>query len=137
MELYQNFIPDPMAISLENSWSHLSKQIQQLGVSGVFCTPIQIQNALNQAVQIGNVERALQQAVLALMLYICKNPKPIIRTPFPVAVGADEQCDPYGEPTTNIIGRDGQCVDVNGDHYNDGDATMLLECKIYFENDSK
>ncbi|KAI7737201.1 hypothetical protein M8C21_015039 [Ambrosia artemisiifolia] len=47
--------------------------------------------------------------------------------PVPVAVGAEEQC-PYGEPTTNIIGRDGQCMDVKGSQYNNGNAIILWAC---------
>ncbi|GKG40557.1 hypothetical protein Tco_0467334, partial [Tanacetum coccineum] len=52
------------------------------------------------------------------MLY--KQPKPkAIRMPVPVAaVGADDEQCPYGEPTTNIIGRDGQCMDVSDYKYN-------------------
>ncbi|PWA57434.1 ribosome-inactivating protein [Artemisia annua] len=59
------------------------------------------------------------------MLYRC-NPN-AIRMPVPVAVGADEQC-PYGEPTTNIIGRDEQCVDVKDNQYNNGNAIILWAC---------
>nr|GEV01276.1 ribosome-inactivating protein [Tanacetum cinerariifolium] len=47
-----------------------------------------------------------------------------IRMSVPVAVGADEPC-PYGEPTTNIIGRDGQCVDVKENKYDNGDPIVL------------
>ncbi|GKE39582.1 ribosome-inactivating protein [Tanacetum coccineum] len=58
---------------------------------------------------ISSVASLISQTVLALMLYKGNQPKGI-RMPVP---GADEQC-PYGEPTTNIIRRDGQCVDSNG-----------------------
>nr|GEY53587.1 ribosome-inactivating protein [Tanacetum cinerariifolium] len=47
---------------------------------------------------------------------------------FQVAVGADEPC-PYGEPTTNIIGRDGQCVNVKENKYNNGDPIVLRACE--------
>ncbi|GKE77668.1 ribosome-inactivating protein [Tanacetum coccineum] len=47
-----------------------------------------------------------------------------IRMPVPVAIGADEQC-PNGEPTTNIIGMDGQCVDVKDGQYINGNSIIL------------
>ncbi|PWA87193.1 ribosome-inactivating protein [Artemisia annua] len=127
---YRDFNLDFTAISLENRWSALSEEIQRSGVRGIFRRAIEIQNALNQIVRIENVQESLHQAALALMLYTCNNPRPIIRTLFPVAVGADERCDdPYGEPTTNIIGRNGLCVDVKiKDYYHDGAATMLWPC---------
>ncbi|GJW63465.1 ribosome-inactivating protein [Tanacetum coccineum] len=50
------------------------------------------------------------------------------RMPVPVAVGADEQCL-YGEPTTNIIGRNGQCVDVKLNQYNNGNPIILWGCE--------
>ncbi|GKD56895.1 ribosome-inactivating protein [Tanacetum coccineum] len=97
----QNFIPDPRAISMENGWSPISKQIQWSG--------------------------PMRQAALALMLYQC-NPN-AIRMPDPVAdVGVDDEHCPYGEPTTNIIGKDGQCVDVKNNQYNNGDPIILWAC---------
>ncbi|GJV80579.1 ribosome-inactivating protein [Tanacetum coccineum] len=95
-----NFIPDPRAISMENRWSDLSEQIQWSGV--------------------------MRQAALALMLYQCNSKA--IRMPVPVAVGADEQC-PDGEPTTNIIGRDGQCVNVYENQYDNGNPIILFACR--------
>ncbi|PWA65282.1 ribosome-inactivating protein [Artemisia annua] len=128
MEHYVPFTPDALARSLMNSWSALSQQIQWAR-DGVFRTAIQIQNVLHEFFQIQNVPESTSHAALALLLYTCENPRPITRTPFPVAVGADQWCDePYGELTTNIIGRNGLCVDVKQDNYNDGDATMLWPC---------
>ncbi|GJV80576.1 ribosome-inactivating protein [Tanacetum coccineum] len=106
-----NFIPDPRAISMQNRWSDVSKQIQWSGESGVFLREIQVQSVSNDVVLIISVVGLMRQEALALMLYQC-NPN-AIRMPDPVAdVGADDEQCPYGEQTTNIIGKDGQCVDV-------------------------
>nr|GEX28386.1 type 2 ribosome-inactivating protein [Tanacetum cinerariifolium] len=104
-----NFIPDSRDISLKNRWSDLSQQIQWSGESGVFRREIEVRSALNVVVPIRNEEDFMSLAALALMLYqVAKcNPK-AIRMPVPVA---DEQCSD-GEPTTNIVERDGQCVNV-------------------------
>nr|GFC40624.1 ribosome-inactivating protein [Tanacetum cinerariifolium] len=40
---------------------------------------------------------------------------------------ADEQC-PDGEPTTNIVGRDGQCVNVKDSQYYNGNFIILGAC---------
>ncbi|KAK9049130.1 hypothetical protein SSX86_031903 [Deinandra increscens subsp. villosa] len=121
-----NFIPDPRAISMENKWSDLSEQIQWSGVSGVFNTTILVRSVSNEVIPITSVVGAIRQAALALMLYRC-NPN-AIRMPVPVAVRDDGQCPPYGEPTTNIIGRDGQCVDVKNNQYNNGNSIILWVC---------
>nr|GEU49319.1 type 2 ribosome-inactivating protein precursor [Tanacetum cinerariifolium] len=93
-----NFIPDSRARSMENRWSDLSEQIEWSGV--------------------------MRQAALALMLYRC-NPKELTM-PVPVAaVGADEQ---DGEPTTNIIGMAGKCVDVYENQYDNGTPIILFAC---------
>nr|GFB82370.1 ribosome-inactivating protein [Tanacetum cinerariifolium] len=47
-----------------------------------------------------------------------------IRMPVPVA---DEQC-PDGEPTTNIVRRDGQCVNVKDSQYYNGNFIILGAC---------
>ena len=120
-----NFKPDPRAVSMEDRWKDLSEQIQWSGESGVFLRTVLVRNVLNEVVPITSVEGVMRQAALALMLYRC-NPK-AIRMPVPVAVGADEQC-PYGEPTTNIIGRDEQCVNVKDNLYNNGNAIILWAC---------
>ncbi|GJV01634.1 reverse transcriptase domain-containing protein [Tanacetum coccineum] len=96
----QNIIPDPRALSLDNNWSALSRQIQ--------CS-----------------DDAMSLAALALLLY--NNNRKAIRMPVPVAVGADEQC-PYSEPTTNINGRDGQCMDVFENPYDDWNPIILFSC---------
>ncbi|GJZ43057.1 ribosome-inactivating protein [Tanacetum coccineum] len=121
-----NFIPDPRAITMENRWSRLSRQIQWSGESGVFLWEIEVRSVSNEVVRIRNVVGVFRQAALALILYKC-NPK-AIRMPVPVAVGADEQC-PDGEPTTNIIGRDGQCMDVKDEQYYNGNPIILWACK--------
>nr|GEW90838.1 ribosome-inactivating protein [Tanacetum cinerariifolium]GEY04886.1 ribosome-inactivating protein [Tanacetum cinerariifolium] len=102
-------------ISMENKWSNLSEQVQWSGESGVFLWEIPVRSVSNEVVRIRNVVGVLHQAMLALTLYRC-NPK-AIRMPVPVAVGAEEQCL-NGEPTTNIIRMDGQCVDVKDEQYN-------------------
>nr|GEY95541.1 hypothetical protein [Tanacetum cinerariifolium] len=86
------------AISLKNRWSDLSQQIQWSGESGVFRREIQVRFAK------------------------C-NPK-AIRMPVPVA---DEQC-PDGKPTINIVGRDGQCMNVKDSQYYNGNFIILGAC---------
>ncbi|GKC05170.1 ribosome-inactivating protein [Tanacetum coccineum] len=120
-----NFILDPRVISMENRWSDPSEQIQWSGESGIFLREIQVQSVSNEVVRIRNVQDTWSLAALALILYKC-NPK-AIRMPVPVVVGADEQC-PDGEPTTNIIGRDGQCMDVKDEQYNNGNPIILWAC---------
>ncbi|KAJ9555684.1 hypothetical protein OSB04_010298 [Centaurea solstitialis] len=128
MKKYQDFIPDDKVISLENNWSSLSTQVQLSGESGNFPNPIEIKSPLNESVEISSVKDVKKQAALALMLYHRRN-REAIRMPVPVgvAVGDDGQC-PYGEPTTNIIGRDGQCVDVKDGDYNNGNPIILSPC---------
>nr|GEY27201.1 ribosome-inactivating protein [Tanacetum cinerariifolium] len=126
-----NFIPDTKAINLENSWDALSTQIQSSCESGVFLREVRVQIAPDPSSQlrIRNVEESMALAALALMLYKTK-PTAIrmpVPVPVPVAVGADEQC-PYGEPTTNIIGRDGQCMDVKENQYGNGNPIILFPC---------
>nr|GFC94061.1 ribosome-inactivating protein [Tanacetum cinerariifolium] len=101
------------------------EQIQWSGESGAFLREIQVRSVSNEVVRIRNVEETWSAAALALMLYRC-NPR-ARRIPVPVAVGADEQC-PYGEPTTNIIGRDGQCVSVKDNQYNNANPIILWSC---------
>ncbi|PWA86671.1 auxin-responsive GH3 family protein [Artemisia annua] len=73
-----------------------------------------------------NVWSALSKQIQwSTMLYHC-NPR-AIRMPVPVVVRADQRC-PYVEPTTNIIGRDGQCMDVKDNQYNNGNAIILWAC---------
>nr|GFA88811.1 ribosome-inactivating protein [Tanacetum cinerariifolium]GFA89110.1 ribosome-inactivating protein [Tanacetum cinerariifolium] len=84
-----NFIPDPMAISMEKKWSGLSEQVQWSGESRVFLWEIPVR--------------------------------------IPVVVGADEQCSD-GEPTINIIGRDGHVVDVKDEQYNNRNPIILCVC---------
>nr|GFA09982.1 lectin precursor [Tanacetum cinerariifolium] len=99
-----NFIPDSRAISLENIWSDLSQQIQWSCESGVFCREIQVRIALNTVVPIRNVEDSMSLAALAL-----------------------NNC-PDGEPTTNIVERDGQCVNVKDSQYYNGNFIILGAC---------
>ncbi|KAL8241917.1 hypothetical protein R6Q59_012219 [Mikania micrantha] len=120
-----NFRPDARAISMENRWSDLSEQIQSSGESGVFLRTILVRSLDNEIVAIRSVVGVMRQAALALMLYQCNTKA--IRMPVPVAVGADEQC-PYGEPTTNVVGRDGQCMDVKDNVYNNKNAIILWAC---------
>ncbi|CAA0816187.1 Unknown protein [Striga hermonthica] len=127
-----NFIPDPRAISMENAWSRLSEQVQLSSESGVFDRTIEVRNVLNQVVRVSSVVVLMREAALALLLYRGCNPRALIRMPVSVpeavAVGrADEDC-PNEEPTTNIIGRDGQCVDVRDGHYNNGNSIILWPC---------
>lgn len=122
-----NFRPDSLVITMENRWSDLSEQIQSAVWGFLFPRPIQITNPSNQVVEIANVEDVLTVAALGLMLYYdCNAPRAIIRMPVPVA--ADEEQCPSGEPTTNIIGRDGQCVDVRDNQYNNGNPIILWAC---------
>ncbi|GKF25434.1 ribosome-inactivating protein [Tanacetum coccineum] len=112
---------------MENRWSRLSRQIQWSGESGIFLWEIEVRSVSNEVVRIRNVVGVFRQAALTLILYKCI-PK-AIRMPVPVAVavGADEQC-PDGEPTTNIIRRDGQCMDVKDEQYNNGNPIILWAC---------
>lgn len=128
-----NFIPDPRAIEMQNSWSSLSGEVQWSGDSGIFRTPVPIRNELNQVFLITSVVSLLRQAALALMLYRGCTPKAglTIRMPVPVPVvaavgGAIDLCPDV--PTTNIIGRDGLCVDVRDGKYHDGNSIILWPC---------
>ncbi|GKB23663.1 ribosome-inactivating protein [Tanacetum coccineum] len=86
-----NFFPDARAISMENKWSKLSKQVQCSGKSRIFLTGIEVRSVSDNVVLITSVASLLRQAALDLMLY--KQPKPkAIRMPVPVAVvGADDE----------------------------------------------
>nr|GEW48508.1 type 2 ribosome-inactivating protein precursor [Tanacetum cinerariifolium] len=61
-----------------------------------------------------------------LMLYQCNSKA--IKMLVPVAVGAGEQC-PDGESIVNIIKRDGKCVDVKDEQYNNGKPIILCPCE--------
>lgn len=125
-----NFLPDSRALSLQNRWSDLSEQIQWSGDPGVFLRTIEIRSVSNQVVAISNVIRVFRDAAVALLLYRCRpgsgtNNNNVIRMPIDIA--AANQC-PLVEPTTNIIGRDGLCVDVRDGRDNDGNPIQLWPC---------
>nr|GEY84997.1 ribosome-inactivating protein [Tanacetum cinerariifolium] len=52
---------------------------------------------------------------------------------YSITVGADEQCLD-GEPTTNIIGMAGKCVDVYEKQYNNGTPIILFSCENAKDN---
>nr|AAB31048.1 trichosanthin [Trichosanthes kirilowii] len=65
----KTFLPSLAIISLENSWSALSKQIQIASTNnGQFETPVVLINAQNQRVTITNVDAGVVTSNIALLL---------------------------------------------------------------------
>ncbi|KAD5507814.1 hypothetical protein E3N88_15517 [Mikania micrantha] len=102
--------------------------IIQMVAEAVRIKPVEVRSVSNQVVLITSVVSALQRAWLALMLYRCNPNTPkaaLLRMPLGAA---DEQQCPYVEPTTNIIGRDGQCMNVRDNNYHNGNSIILWPC---------
>ncbi|XP_027352686.1 abrin-a-like [Abrus precatorius] len=125
------FQPDPAMISLENNWANLSGGVQQ-SVQGTFPNPVTLRNICNEPVIVDSLSHPTV-AVLALMLFVC-NPPNANQSPLLIRSIAEksETCVPM-EPTVRIGGRDGMCVDVFDNAYNDGNSIIMWKCKDQLE----
>ncbi|KAK1385964.1 hypothetical protein POM88_023699 [Heracleum sosnowskyi] len=99
------FTPNATMIALEDNWKELSTRIQQ-SVAGVIDPGFVLPGVSNTLTTI----YPILGPQIALMLYVC------------------DDC-PKGEPTVNLIGRNGFCADVQDSYYYDGNPLILWPCR--------
>ncbi|XP_027338618.1 abrin-a-like [Abrus precatorius] len=118
------FLPDSPMLSLENNWSGLSRGVQQ-SVQGTFPNNVVLTNHRSEPVIVDSVASVVP--ILALMLFVCNpiaNQSPLVIRSI---VERSETCNSF-EPTVHIAGRDGMCVDVSDNAYNDGNSIIMWKC---------
>ncbi|XP_027351670.1 abrin-a-like [Abrus precatorius] len=125
------FQPDPAMISLENNWGRLSGGVQQ-ATQDTFPSDVTLRNIRDEPVIVNSLSHPTV-AVLALMLFVC-NPPNANQSPLLIRsiVEKSDTCVPI-EPTVRIGGRDGMCVDVSNNAYNNGNPIILWKCKDQLE----
>ncbi|XP_027352168.1 abrin-a-like [Abrus precatorius] len=125
------FQPDPAMLSLENRWDRLSGAVQQ-ATQDTFPNEVTLTNIHNEPVIVNSLSHPTV-AVLALILFVC-NPLNANQSPLLIRsiVENSDTCVPI-EPTVRIGGRDGMCVDVSDDAYNNGNPIILWKCKDQLE----
>uniref|UniRef100_A0ACD5WGQ7 Uncharacterized protein n=1 Tax=Avena sativa TaxID=4498 RepID=A0ACD5WGQ7_AVESA len=135
--------PDTRMISLENGWDRLSSEIQYLSNDGVgvFRNAVRVQTGGHDGeafIDVDNLARALEVASLALMLFRCNNNQrlpqlssPLIRPTIILPTKSDDRptCPEDLEPTVQIAGPGGLCVDVKNGWYNNGNPIQLYPCR--------
>ncbi|XP_027349058.1 abrin-a isoform X2 [Abrus precatorius] len=124
------FQPDPAMISLENHWESLSGAVQR-ATQDTF-EDVRLTNIRHEPVIVNSLSHPTV-AVLALMLFVC-NPRNANQSPLLIRsiVEKSDMCFPV-EPTVRIGGRDGMCVDVSNNNYNDDNPVITWECKNQLE----
>ncbi|XP_027347553.1 abrin-a-like [Abrus precatorius] len=125
------FQPDLAMLSLENNWDNLSGGVQQ-SVQDTFPNAVTLRSITDRPVIVDSFSHPTV-AVLALMLFIC-NPPNANQSPLLIRsiVEKSDTCSPI-EPTVRIGGRDGMCVDVSNNAYNNGNSIIMWKCKDQLE----
>ncbi|XP_027352709.1 agglutinin-1 [Abrus precatorius] len=126
------FQPDPSMLSLENTWEPLSRGVQQ-SVQDTFPQNVTLINVRQERVVVTSLSHPSVSA-LALMLFVC-NPPNANQSPLLIrsVVEQSKICSSHYEPTVRIGGRDGLCVDVSDNAYNNGNPIILWKCKDQLE----
>ncbi|XP_027352444.1 abrin-a-like [Abrus precatorius] len=120
------FQPDRAMISLENNWDRLSGGVQQ-SVQDTFPNAVTLRSINDRPVIVDSLSHPTV-AVLALMLFVC-NPPNANQSPLLIRsiVEKSDTCVPV-EPTVRISGRDGMCVDVSDNAYDNGNPIIFWKC---------
>ncbi|WOH12190.1 hypothetical protein DCAR_0831692 [Daucus carota subsp. sativus] len=114
------FLPTPAMIAFEDDWKNLSNKITN-SVGGVIYPPFILPTGSNQDVSVTSVFITFRLNI-GVILFYCH---PAIAIPPPSSV----TCQNIPEPTVLISGRNGYCVDVESNFFNDGDSIILYACK--------
>ncbi|KAF0917881.1 hypothetical protein E2562_021534 [Oryza meyeriana var. granulata] len=135
----RNTPPDPSVTTLENSWGRLSGAIRNSGEGGVFESPVQLQRRNYELFYVDNVSILI--AILGL-LSNANSQQSSSSPPPPLALAlirfvvtpTTKSQDPTAtanivEPTVQIVGPDGMCVDVKDGLYNNGNPIILRPCR--------
>nr|ABW23505.1 prepropulchellin III [Abrus pulchellus subsp. tenuiflorus] len=126
------FQPDPAMLSLENNWDNLSGGVQQ-SVQDTFPNNVILSSINRQPVVVDSLSHPTL-AVLALMLFVC-NPPNANQSPLLIRsiVENSQTCSFHNEPTVRIGGRDGMCMDVANEVYNNDNPIIMYNCKDKLE----
>lgn len=130
IRLNEDSAPHASITELENNWGALSGAIQESN-QGMFARPIRLRNIDDSIVEVDNV--ANMARVISLMIFVC-NPTSSSQLSGPdhllvlKHVGPDT-CPPIPEPTRQIVGPGGLCVDVRNGDYSNGNPIQLWPCR--------
>nr|XP_010906312.1 ricin-like [Elaeis guineensis] len=118
------FYPDRGMIRLLNNWETLSGRIQA-SQNGTF-DAVSLMDIRGREVQVTNVRPIIRY--MGIMVHQCYDPNPAPQSYLLLVRGDNTTCS-YEETTARISGRDGLCLDVKCQNYDDGNEKILWSCK--------
>lgn len=130
IRLNEDSAPHASITELENSWGALSRAIQESN-QGMFARTIRLRDLNDSIVEVDNA--AQMTSLISLMLFVC-NPPSSSQLSGPdhlllLKHSGPDTCPPIPEPTRQIVGPGGLCVDVRNGDYSNGNPIQLWPCR--------